>query len=244
MLALSYGAKGLLFWHYLTYMNEDGSIRNYGLVDSSGQKTDLWYHIRDNIVPRLHGTLGNTLMDLKYEGDYEYMRKNFNGLASDSTDNTDLIISTFSSDSVHIHIGELIDETVSDTKYYMLANLICGDSTLVDSVKLGLDFSQLSYNNYLFASVEGEDSLNCCFHNGSSQKFKFHAGQGVLFKLGPVLKYGGYIVGSDTVSTSISLVDSMTIKNGATLTISSTYSLHANIFIENGGYIEMVQGVS
>lgn len=76
MLALAHGAKGIFFWNYDSY-TESNQCDHAGyydciidLPDSNYKKSDLWYVIRDNFVPRLKGRLGDKLLGLTYTGNY------------------------------------------------------------------------------------------------------------------------------------------------------------------------------
>jgi hypothetical protein len=71
---------------------------------------------------------------------------------------------------------------------------------------------------------------------------QFDAGEGILFRYGAVTKYGGMLTTNETIYSAKTLLDSLIISSGDTLTLNSTYTINANIFVENGGYIEMVQG--
>lgn len=244
MLALAHGAKGLIFWHYLRYRDGEGRLRNFGLLDSNDIKTDLWYYIKEKIEPRLHGKLGNTLMKLKYGGENAIKIKNIYDQSDSTYPQTSFLgMDCATNDSVFAFAGLLEDENVSDVKYAMLVNLICADSNLTKNVIVNLQRPSSEFQNFGFYSVEGDPNFCYSFCNSTGSKtFTFQAGQGVLFKLAPVLKYGGEIVGDDTVSSSLTLLDSMKIEDGATLTLKSTYSTNANIFIENGGWINVAQG--
>ena len=59
MLALAHGVKGLMFWNYDTYPWQDPYIID-GIVGENDEPTELWYLIKENIAPRLRGTLGNS----------------------------------------------------------------------------------------------------------------------------------------------------------------------------------------
>jgi hypothetical protein len=79
MLALAHGAKGLLPWIYDSYTywayNISPPERHYikGLreEDDNITATPIWNLLKNNIVPRLKGKLGKTLMHLDYTGEYE-----------------------------------------------------------------------------------------------------------------------------------------------------------------------------
>ncbi|MCW9065850.1 MAG: hypothetical protein OQJ78_06085 [Ignavibacteriaceae bacterium] len=85
MLALAHGIKGLIFSHFDSFRSYD-DINNqwYTLMGFIGTEstnydtTALWYLVRDNIVPRLKGKLGKTLMSLDYTGDFLQLQHVYN----------------------------------------------------------------------------------------------------------------------------------------------------------------------
>jgi parallel beta-helix repeat protein len=60
------------------------------------------------------------------------------------------------------------------------------------------------------------------------------AGEGRLYRVAPVVKYGGRLFYSEAVSDDMELLDDMIIENGATLTIYDNYIAKANIIVKNG----------
>lgn len=72
MLALSHGVKGILFKWFDSAWNTNHTEYWDCLVDENAvpRLDSLYYVVKDNLVPRLTGTLGKTLMDLVYSGDY------------------------------------------------------------------------------------------------------------------------------------------------------------------------------
>jgi hypothetical protein len=67
---------------------------------------------------------------------------------------------------------------------------------------------------------------------------QFPPGEGYLYELAPVIKYGGRLLYSEATQPEMILSDDMTIENGAILTISGTYYAEANITIKNGSIIK------
>ncbi|NWG29275.1 MAG: hypothetical protein HXY48_12170, partial [Ignavibacteriaceae bacterium] len=90
MLALAHGSKGLFFliydsWKYrgADYGLEYDTYYQKGLVDTLDENnqlnpTPLWYYLKDNLIPRLKGKLGNTLMNLNYTGEYLQLQRKEN----------------------------------------------------------------------------------------------------------------------------------------------------------------------
>jgi hypothetical protein len=76
MLALAHGSKGITFFTYDTWKywgyGDPYEHKLRGLVEDDDPltPTPLWYLIRDNLVPRLKGKLGKTLLSLNYSGNF------------------------------------------------------------------------------------------------------------------------------------------------------------------------------
>ncbi|MBL1213947.1 MAG: T9SS type A sorting domain-containing protein [Ignavibacteriae bacterium] len=244
MLALAHGAKGIIFWNYYSYYNSNNRYRCYGIVkarDSLYAKTDLYYKIKDNIAPRLTGTLGNTLKKIKYEGDYAHNRY---GLGSAISDDylPYLDISSTATDSANFHAGLLMDSVITDKRYYMIVNLVAFDSSMTRDLILELKNPLNKYCNYNFNNIESSYSDNKTVNlNGTSSfidTITFSAGDGHLYELKPVLKYGGNLVYDDTVKTAISLNDEITIKPNADLVVEALYNIASDIYVEDGRTIK------
>src|SRR5690606_29085839 len=62
-------------------------------------------------------------------------------------------------------------------------------------------------------------------------------GEGKLYKVSPVVKFGGRLIYSETTSGTQTLHDVMTIDNNTTLTINGTYNCEADIIIKNGNIV-------
>ena len=84
MLALAHGIKGLIFYKYLDagpFNNgKFACIGNYwerGIIGQDLNPTPLWNLIKNNLVPRLKGTLGSTLFGLDYTGTYVHILQRF-----------------------------------------------------------------------------------------------------------------------------------------------------------------------
>ncbi len=245
MLALAHGAKGIIFWNYYSYYNSNNRYRCYGIVkarDSLYAKTDLYYKIKDDIAPRLTGTLGNTLKKIKYEGDYAHNRYGLGSAISDD-DLPYLDISSTATDSANFHAALLMDSVITDKRYYMIVNLVAFDSSMTRDLILELKNPLNKYCNYNFNNIESSYSYNKTVNlNGTNSiidTITFSAGDGHLYELKPVLKYGGNLVYDDTLSTAITLSEEMTIKPNADLSIEALYTIDSGIYVEDGGTIKV-----
>jgi hypothetical protein len=68
------------------------------------------------------------------------------------------------------------------------------------------------------------------------------AGEGRLYRVAPVVKYGGRLLYSESTQPGMILYDDMIIESGAVLTINGIYSSKGNITIKNGGIINGSNG--
>lgn len=89
---------------------------------------------------------------------------------------------------------------------------------------------EVGTNNYWSGSKTGS------FQTG------YDPAEGKLFTLEPTVLNGGDLVVNETISGTNTLVGSMNIKSGKTLTISGTYNVQANITVESGGALVVQAG--
>ena len=244
MLALAHGTKGIIYWTYYSYKDSLGNYRAKGIVDVRDNNNyyphlPLWDILHDNIIPRLHGSLGDNLLKLNYSGQWLHNNKTNFTFAGDT-----IPFVSFNDSAIappyDFHTGLLKDN--ENNNYLMNVNLIT-DSSAAPRV-LSLDITNpTSYNNLRLKNVEtGTDTT---FSRATfTLRDTIQSGDGHLFSLLPVLKYGGKLMYSDTVKTSLTLNDTMTIYPNVTLTINNSYTVNKNItlkqnsaisFINNGG---------
>lgn len=243
MLALAHGIKGLLFWKF-----DDGYTTNEincGLgttvyfdviLDENDNPTDLYYEIQENIAPRLSGTLGNTLLNLNYTGEYTYRKHEGSEVNLEESENILYITLDESSlQNVNFHAGILRDKNDSENNYFLLTNLVTegSRSVFVNLVKSG---SQLGLNNYYNIRVKEveEGTIDETFNTTTFFEVELSAGEGKLFQIAPVVKYGGELITNETISASISLFDEMKITNSSSLHLNADYEIKANINVESG----------
>ncbi len=67
-------------------------------------------------------------------------------------------------------------------------------------------------------------------------------GEGRLYRVSPVVLYGGRLIHDETISNSTTLIDEMIIENAATLTINTTYNADRDIRVKAGGRIVTTNG--
>ncbi|HMU44080.1 MAG TPA: T9SS type A sorting domain-containing protein, partial [Ignavibacteriaceae bacterium] len=127
-----------------------------------------------------------------------------------------------------------------DNNYFLTANIL---TTSANNVNMIVTKSNQNYTNYRFRNVEPQFSLDTTFNSSLNIDYTFPAGEGYLFQVAPVVLYGGRLLYNETVN-NISLYDDLVIENGATLTVTGTYSSNANITVKDGGSIKTVDGGS
>lgn len=126
----------------------------------------------------------------------------------------------------------LESKTDSENKYFMLANL-----NTMEGRYCGVEVLNLStYQNLRLLEVEGH-SIDETFTNSLTKIIGLEAGEGNLFQVAPVVKYGGNLIADEIISAPTTLTEDMTIENGATLYVNSEYMADGNITVKSGGKI-------
>jgi hypothetical protein len=120
----------------------------------------------------------------------------------------------------------------SDNKYFLMVNLLTDISSSI-SVKVTAPVS--GYSNYRFRNVEGQ--FDTTFTTQIIMGLNHPAGEGYLYQVAPVTKYGGKLIKDDTISIPTTLNDDIEILNGATLYVSAEYTANGNITVKKGAKI-------
>jgi len=136
--------------------------------------------------------------------------------------------------SYYWHAGFLNQVDNPDNKYFLLTNLrTTFQNVAVIDIENNTDFVNLGIRD-----VENHtNSINTTISTTQSFSIQIPAGDGYLFQVAPVLKYGGRLIYNETVIDGTILFEDMSIENGATLTINGTYNAKANITVKSGGKI-------
>ncbi|HSD62645.1 MAG TPA: right-handed parallel beta-helix repeat-containing protein, partial [Ignavibacteriaceae bacterium] len=242
MLALAHGAKGLFFWLFNSYPEYDplinANIYTYGMVKEDGTPTELWNLLYDNVIPRLEGRLGDKLLELTYNGNYiqgRYILPSDNANPQ-TVDYLTLPCVPFSH-TANWQAGFFDRNGYSDDKYFFVANLL---PNMANSVCIELTRPVSGYTNYRFRNYEGY--FDTTFTGSSfSYTLSHSAGEGYLYEIAPVVKYGGKLYASETINNN-TLYDDMIIENGVTLTVNAIYDCYANIHIKGNGQLKTVNG--
>jgi hypothetical protein len=241
MLALAHGAKGILYWTYYSvkYTGTNDYYRK-GIVDVKDNNNyyphlPLWDILHDNIIPRLHGSLGDNLLKLNYSGEWLH-NNNTNFTFAGKTIPFVSFNNSEIATSFDYHTGLFYDS--ENNNYLMNVNLITNSSAAPRVLKLDIT-NPTSFRNLRLKNIEsGLDTTL-----GSTMftlRDTLQSGDGHLFSLLPVLKYGGKLIYSDTVKTSLTLNDIMTIYPNVTLTINNSYTVNKNITLKQNSAISII----
>ena len=252
MLALSHGADGLVQASYDS--QPPGPIYHgiYGLIGIAPDydTTDLWYELRDNLIPRIKGNLGKTLMTLNYTGDYLYLGRYLQNLCCGFENSLPtvteryLTMTEYTPDSydppVHFHAGFFSRPSYPLDNYFMLDNLITTDER---KVWVTVEPPVSGYTNYRFRNVEGVfDTTFDGNSNGIVKLLTYPSGEGYLYQVAPVVLFGGRLRYPELVGEEQVLTDDMIIENGATLTVYNNYFADGNIIVKNGSIVNGENG--
>jgi hypothetical protein len=252
MLSLAHGAKGIEFMWFDSYNVGyitacSSNIYCNCVVDENGNPLpdtvySLYSTIKNNLVPRLKGTLGKTLMSLIYSSEYLQLIRNFNEPGVFNTpptvDKLYLTLTEYTGETppppINFHAGFFEKLYQPDNHHFFLTNLITTGNRYVN-VKVINDCSV--FLNTRFRNIEPEANFDTTFTCEFSTDMLFPPGEGRLYQVAPVVKYGGKLIYNETISVQTTLNDEMIIKNGKTLTVNSTYNVYADIRIKEGGRI-------
>jgi tetratricopeptide (TPR) repeat protein len=237
MLSLAHGVKGIFYEIYYTYESVDPWLVE-GLVDLSFTPTTNWNKVQE-LATRLKGKLGKTLLSLNYTGEFINMKYQ-EGPPPEDNEQDYLSIQHYGM-SYYWHAGFFQKQNQPDNKHFLLANLRTGFSV---TAKLTVS-NNTNYQNLSFTDIEGGSGrVDTTIGNNSSITYfeTMPAGEGRLYRVSPVVKYGGRLIYDEDVGGGMTLVDDMIIENGATLTIYSDYYARGNIIVKNGSIVNGENG--
>ncbi|MFN7015122.1 MAG: hypothetical protein ACK4ON_12720, partial [Bacteroidia bacterium] len=195
LLALAFGAKGIQIWKFATDLNPiyigwtscpfvywkclaESLSTNYRLYP-------LGQVIKDNIAPRLRGKLGNTLLKLKYTGNF--IKRRYFIPTTELFPGPDsfqyLTVGLYEADNKNInwHIGFLVDSTdTTYNKFFLLTNLL---TEAQRSIRIDLTKPVAGFNNYRFRNVEPQYNFDTTYQNTFTATLNFPAGEGYLYQV-------------------------------------------------------------
>jgi hypothetical protein len=246
MLSLAHGVRGIYYEEYYSRPSVSPLLVEnlvYGM-DSSYSPMPLWYVVQD-IASRLDGKLGSTLLSLDYTGNYlqlQYFIPSDDPVPTPPTYDYLTLGQNPSAEDMNWHAGLFVNSSHSDNKYFLLTNLL---TTANKSVQVKVTEPVSGYDNYRFRNVE-DGYFDTTFVTQIIKTLTHPKGEGYLYQVAPVVKYGGKLIANDTVDASINLVDDMIIRNGVNLliddggyyTAEDTITLQGTGFITGDGYFD------
>jgi parallel beta-helix repeat protein len=250
MLSLAHGAKGVFFKWFDSYVSDDHNQCPPTLKDcivtppdpitETIYPTELYYEIQNNLALRLTSKLGQTLKDLKYNGGFiELIKPPPPPPADDFPTFLDYLALSSNESTCYFHAGLLKRKNTSDDKYFMLLNVDPDYNRFVTFTvanNFGVENLRIKY-------VENPEILDITIKSQYSSEIPIPPGEGFLFQVAPVIKYGGKLILSEATQDGMILYDDMIIENGAVLEINGSYTCNANITIKNGSIINTADGI-
>ena len=259
MLALAHGAKGIMFWKMFTEegyapagSNCNEPVKFLSILDPNLGSTDIYREIKNNLAPRLRGILGNTLKKLDYTGYSVQLKHEGPPPPGNPSNILYLTLNDGHLDQVNFLSGLLKDGTDSENNFFLLVNLITDAQRTVDVTlyKTGVPLNLGNYTNIRVREIEN-NWIDETFTTTTTFGIDLLPGEGRLFQVAPVIKYGGRLPYNDTVKTSgTELIDNMSVNNGVTLSIKKdvtyivkdTITLEGTGFISGQGYLDLQYG--
>lgn len=241
-LALMNGAKFLSLYTYFAQRKTNDCNSGWTchaivdiLPDGSLYYTGKYDTLLTIISPRLKGLMGNTLKKLspidqilKVPLNTQFSFSNFINkiIKGDCTTQ-----GSQSGDYVY-DLGFLTDSLSRD--YFMiLSRWYNGQCNPALTIKLKPEY----YNNFNIKVVDYINDQTYNTNRFGSINTAPGRGDAGFFGVFPILQYGGSISLNDTTYDGETLLDDLTVENGATLYIVEDYYANANITVKNGGKI-------
>ena len=134
----------------------------------------------------------------------------------------------------NFYSGLFHQKSSGDNKYFLLVNL---KSDYHKVVTFGIN-NNFGYNNLRIKYVENPTIMDTTINIGLSKEISLSPGEGYLFQVAPVVKYGGKLEYDESVPDNTILHDDMSIENGVTLTISGNYTCYGNIYLKGNAKIQ------
>ena len=153
MLALSHGAKGILYEPFYSYTEVGGLLE----PDAPYVPNSLGIKVRDDINPRLSGILGSTLLKLKYSGNEICFRQAldvdcwFPGY-SDSYLRIFPDPALGTNNKYDFNATFLFDPNDIENRYFMVTNSLTAENKVLNAE---LDFTTSDFDNIRLHNIEG-----------------------------------------------------------------------------------------
>jgi hypothetical protein len=246
MLSLAYGSKGTMIWPFSSGWSGGPEIlcdTQFVYFDApltqNGTPTELYNYIKNDLTRRLKSYLGATLLGLTYAKENLQLRHitpTQNPLPNPPSNDYLTIGLQLTNKDMNWHVGFFNKPDQIDNKYFLMANLWT-NSQMTIQVKVTPPIDAPGYSNYRFRNIEPSNNFDITFQTQTTPTLTFPAGEGYLFQVAPVVKYGGKLVYNETINNNPTLFEDMSIESGATLTVNGTYTAKANITVKSGGKI-------
>jgi hypothetical protein len=244
MLALAHGAKGVIVWKmshgWYVYETNCGDSIFYKVlvdIDAAGnilEKNPLYYYFRDEFGPRITGILGKTLIDLTYTKEYLNIEYQEHALPKYLGNSADYLSVQHFGMSYHWHAGFFGNLNYPDNKYFLLTNLRINTPVVA---KLNLT-NTTGYSNMGIRNIEDPfDSLNRTITTSQMIYTQFSAGEGRLYQVASVVKYGGTVITNDTIKSNLTVNMNLTLTDTIFINTDKIYTINAPIDLQNGGFI-------
>lgn len=257
MLALSKGAKSIFVWPLNYYEKidttnpiEDKSYKYTGLLDEFGNATPLSNLFQDDIVPRLKGKLGNTLLDLNYSS-------NQNISVIEEVNLTDYSYILFDEEGEYITLNgydisgnnrrnlnfTLLKNKYTDKeKYFSVVNLECNENDpMEDEIMSFIPYVSTSwqpvnnYNTFTFRDIEDNNYVSSFYKTtiGTDITFELPMGEGKFFILAPAVIAGGESNHYEYTFPGDTLKYNLKINSSSKLYVNYPYVVNANILLSS-----------
>lgn len=199
MMSLAKGARGIIFWKY----GVSCGGHKEGMYDCKGNKTDLWYAVKDNINPYIKA-IDSVFMGLQLEKSYAVPPAQYQKPVSDRGIQSINAVSGSSAPNPDLGWFQIGEYTDGNDKYVMIVNRACSQgpenpdpappvtATIeFDAANLGLgDFvgiidlaKSVEYISYDSVLVSADTTYALSRNGVITFSADFEAGEGRLFKL-------------------------------------------------------------
>ena len=242
-----YGAKFFSLYTYFAQRdssNISSGLTYHGIVDHypnifPGNEiyTDKYEMLRDTLSPRLKGLFGKTIKhlvpaSLKFLGKDILVNPDYSSFYS----YIDYIEATGGqADTCVVDLGLFTDPADNLAKHFMIINRYY---STVSNMTIGL--KELSdYKNWQITDLMDTSGLSLVAHNNSVEfDDTIIRGDAKFYSVLPVIRAGGILATDDTVFTSTTLTDNMTINDSVTLTVNSNYIIKDTVTLTGSGLID------
>jgi len=233
--SLLYGAKCIEMSNYYYYYGQENKKTALVGVSEGGMTpnityTDLWYALRDEVSPKLHGKYGKLLKKLKLDTLY-----NFTNSSEVTLGNTTFYKTSLSAD---YECG--VFENIDDKRVLMVVSRWTNEIPFEDPYRIWFESNNLNENNYTVYDYYIDTTHNVCTQDNKIRIERFlEPGQAILYEISPTLKYGGKIVSNDTVKSNRELIGVLEVSANKILSIADTctYTISGELYGRNGSSI-------